>query len=591
MSTLKWVRRALLALALLVAAGALALGLRAHPSAVSADALEQNPDLDSGTALSGPAPPIDLTDQFGRAVSLASYRGRAVLLSFTDSQCTTICPLTTTEMLDARRMLGAAGAHVALLGVDANPLARSLRDVRAYSEVHGMLGQWRFLTGSLAQLRHVWGAYHIGVQIEAGQIDHTPALYVIDPQGRLAKLYVTEMGYAGIEQQAQIIARELSSLLPGRPAVHSDLSYEHIPAIGPGERTALPRAGAGSVSLGGSVSPQASTSPGGGSVSLGPGHGPHLVLFFATWDAETLNVASGLELLGRYAAGAAHSGAAQAGAAQVSAAQVSAAHISAAHTGVERASAEQPPAVVAIDQGDVEPTQTALPGLLRTLKQPLPYPVAIDRSGRVADGYGVEDLPWLVLVSGAGRILWHEDVSTSGWPSVASLTREVGAALARPEDSAPSEAQAARELAGSPPALAALHRQAGQLLNGGYPALSARLRSLRGHPVVVNVWAHWCTPCQREFPLFAAASARYGRRVAFVGADYEDADGPARAFLAEHPVSYPSYAAAPGQLGPLATVTALPTTIFIDPSGRVAHVHIGPYAAEGSLDLDVESYG
>ncbi|HWD63926.1 MAG TPA: redoxin domain-containing protein, partial [Solirubrobacteraceae bacterium] len=54
-----------------------------------------NQYLDSGTALSGPAPGFTLTDQFGHRVSLSSYRGRVVILAFNDSECTTICPLTT----------------------------------------------------------------------------------------------------------------------------------------------------------------------------------------------------------------------------------------------------------------------------------------------------------------------------------------------------------------------------------------------------------------------------------------------------------------------------------------------------------------
>ena len=538
--TRKWIRLTVFALALAVTAGALALGLRTRAASVSAGVFAENPNLDPGTALSGRAPGITLTDQFGHSVSLRSYRGRVVLLAFTDLRCTTICPLTTTEMLDAKRLMGAAGAHVALLGVDANPEARSIADVRAYSAAHGMMDQWRFLTGSLAQLRHVWSAYHIAVQIEAGQIDHTPALYVIDPQGRLAKLYLTEMAYAGIDQQAQILAREISSLLPGHPDVHSDLSYARIPTIDPGAGVTLPRAG-------------------GGAVSLGP-HRARLVLFFATWDAETSNLGAGLETLGRYVAHAA------------------------------RAPTEHLPELVAIDQADVEPTPAALPRLLRTLPRPLPYPVAMDRTGRVAEGYGVEDQPWLVLVSSSGQILWHYDVSTSGWPTVTALTRDVQAALESPLSAAPSAARAARELAGSPPELAALHAQAGRLLSGASGTLGARLRALRGYPVVLNVWASWCTPCQKEFPLFAVAAARYGRRVAFLGADYEDSSGGARSFLAAHPVSYPTYEASSGQLDPLATITGVPTTIYIDPAGHVVHVHIGQYDAQGTLDQDIGDY-
>ena len=69
--------------------------------------LASNPVLDPGTSISGPAPAFTLTDQFGRRASLSAYRGRVVILAFNDSECTTVCPLTTTAMVDAKEMLGA----------------------------------------------------------------------------------------------------------------------------------------------------------------------------------------------------------------------------------------------------------------------------------------------------------------------------------------------------------------------------------------------------------------------------------------------------------------------------------------------------
>jgi cytochrome oxidase Cu insertion factor (SCO1/SenC/PrrC family) len=80
-----------------------------------------------------------------------------------------------------------------------------------------MVNQWDFLTGTLPQLKNTWSAYHIAVQIESGQIDHTPALYVIDAAGKLRKVYLTQMAYDSIGQSAQILAQEVSSLLPSHP--------------------------------------------------------------------------------------------------------------------------------------------------------------------------------------------------------------------------------------------------------------------------------------------------------------------------------------------------------------------------------------
>ena len=147
-------------------------------------------------------------------MALSQFRGKAVVLAFVDSQCTTVCPLTTVSMVAAKELLGAAGSHVQLLGVDANPQATTVADAMAYSRAHAMVNQWDFLTGTLPQLQATWRAYHIAVQIQRGMIDHTPALFVIDPQGRERTVYLTQMNYASITQAAQIIAERVPACCP-----------------------------------------------------------------------------------------------------------------------------------------------------------------------------------------------------------------------------------------------------------------------------------------------------------------------------------------------------------------------------------------
>jgi cytochrome oxidase Cu insertion factor (SCO1/SenC/PrrC family) len=362
----------------------------AQSGSPAADAgLAGNPNLDPGTSLSTVAPDFTLTDQFGQPVSLSSYRGKVVILAFNDSECSSVCPLTTTALVDAKTMLGAAASQVQLLGINANPRDTSIEDVLSYSQLHGMLYQWRYLTGSLSQLQTVWKDYSIGVTVNENQIDHEPAVFVINQQGRLAKLYLTQLAYSAVPQLGQLLANEVSSLLPSHPAVHSHLSYDEVAAIGPAAPTTLPAADGGYVSLG----------PG----QPGDPNQARLYLFFATWDQEITSLGGQLDALNAYQSAAA------------------AGHL---------------PTLTAIDEGSVEPSASALPNFLAGLTQPLSYPVGIDGSGQIADGYGVQGEPWFVLVSPSGKPIWTWEVSTSGWLSTASLDRHVRAALASADKAA-----------------------------------------------------------------------------------------------------------------------------------------------------------
>jgi len=141
--------------------------------------------------LNSAAPDFQLTDQYGHQVSLASLRGKVILMTFLDPVCTTDCPLIAQEFRAADQLLGARSSAVQLVAVAANPLYYTAPYLQAFDRQEGLTGlrNWLFLTGTLAQLRQVWQNYGISaVVLPAGQmIGHNDLAFVIDPAGRLRK--------------------------------------------------------------------------------------------------------------------------------------------------------------------------------------------------------------------------------------------------------------------------------------------------------------------------------------------------------------------------------------------------------------------
>ncbi len=160
-----------------------------------------------------------------------------------------------------------------------------------------------------------------------------------------------------------------------------------------------------------------------------------------------------------------------------------------------------------------------------------------------------------------------------------------------PQSASPGKAAEERALEGSPPPLAAVHEQGGELLGGGEDAFKQRLAELKGFPVVVNKWASWCGPCRTELPYFQKQSLERGKKVAFLGVDSNDERGAAERFLDEFPVTYPSYEDPDLRVASVfKAAAAFPATAFYDRKGKLAFVHQGVYQSEQQLADDIERY-
>jgi len=152
----------------------------------------------SSAPLNFPAKGFALTDQHGQTVSLASLRGKVVLLTFLDPVCTTDCPLIAQEFRATGQLLGASSDKVELVAVVTNPIYHQVADTVAFDRQEHLdqVPNWRYLTGSVPQLQQVWKDYGISAEIlpAGSMIGHQDVAYVIDAAGYVRQELNTDPG-------------------------------------------------------------------------------------------------------------------------------------------------------------------------------------------------------------------------------------------------------------------------------------------------------------------------------------------------------------------------------------------------------------
>ncbi len=115
----------------------------------------------------------------------------------------------------------------------------------------------------------------------------------------------------------------------------------------------------------------------------------------------------------------------------------------------------------------------------------------------------------------------------------------------------------------------------GQLTDASEEDFEAVLMGVRGRPVVVNVWASWCPPCQSEAPLLERAANDYGDDVVFIGVASRDSRGAAEGFMERYDLSYPNLLDSSGDIRRALGMRAFPTTYVFDRDGAITAADVG----------------
>jgi thiol-disulfide isomerase/thioredoxin len=140
----------------------------------------------------------------------------------------------------------------------------------------------------------------------------------------------------------------------------------------------------------------------------------------------------------------------------------------------------------------------------------------------------------------------------------------------------------------------AIDRAAGTVLPGdgkdGLVNFQKELAKLKGTAVVVNLWGDWCTPCQKEIPVFQRVALAQRGKAAFLGVATFSKRAKTEKYLATKKwLPYPSVLDDDGQVARTTAVNKVPQTIFYTPAGK-KFVHIGPYESVAELTTDIARY-
>lgn len=156
-----------------------------------------------------PAPEFSLRDSNGRSVSLASYRGKAVLVTFIYAHCPDVCPLIVGNLHAALAQMGpAAAAKTQIIAVSVDPKGDTAAAVDRFVAAHDMTGRMEYLIGSRAQLVPVWKKYGVQAQgtPDSREVDHSAFVYGITGSGSQLALYPSNFKPEWIAHDTPLLA-------------------------------------------------------------------------------------------------------------------------------------------------------------------------------------------------------------------------------------------------------------------------------------------------------------------------------------------------------------------------------------------------
>jgi thiol-disulfide isomerase/thioredoxin len=127
-------------------------------------------------------------------------------------------------------------------------------------------------------------------------------------------------------------------------------------------------------------------------------------------------------------------------------------------------------------------------------------------------------------------------------------------------------------------ALTACQRKPDNYDNQGNPVYFSQYQ---GKWILINYWASWCHPCWQEVPELNAFASHYAKQVKIFGVNFDHADSTTlNALMQKMHIQYSNLIDDPATRFGIDNIPALPTTIIINPQGKVATILTGEQTQE-----------
>ena len=174
-------------------------------------------DRNGGSALAGSRPPggealpaFRLQDQHGNIVDSRALAGRAVLVTFLDSQCRDACPIVALQVSEALSLLGPdERAQVIAIAISTDPTGDTPASARSFLRRQRADAELRYLLGNEAELRPVWGKFQILSSFDSGDDElHSVPVRLFDREGVWRSTL-----HVGSDLTPETLAHDLRALL------------------------------------------------------------------------------------------------------------------------------------------------------------------------------------------------------------------------------------------------------------------------------------------------------------------------------------------------------------------------------------------